>query len=91
MLVGGKLFRVRCYAYITNLLLQVRLAQIRDIIDDVRYGIKFIVAFEGRLNVLNEIAKRLDLPYEKLILDVTTHWNITTYMMLDTAIRFKEV
>jgi hypothetical protein len=48
------------------------------------------VAFEGRLNVFSEIAKRLDLHYKKLILDVPTRWN-NTYMMLDTTIRFKEV
>jgi hypothetical protein len=36
LLVGGKLFHVKCRAYITNLLVQAGLAQIRDIIDDVR-------------------------------------------------------
>jgi hypothetical protein len=90
LLVGGKLFQVRCCAHITNLLVQAGLAQIRDTIDDVRQGTKFIVASEGRLNVFNEIVKRLDLPYKKLNLDVPTHWN-NSYMMLDTAIRFKEV
>ncbi|XP_059429102.1 zinc finger BED domain-containing protein RICESLEEPER 2-like [Corylus avellana] len=64
--------------------------EIGDIIDSVRQSIKYIVASEGRLNVFSEIAKRLHLPCKKLILDVPTCWT-NTYMMLETAIRFKEV
>jgi hypothetical protein len=90
MLVGGRLFHVRCCAHITNLLVQSGLAEIKDIIDDVRQGIKYIVAAEGRMNVFREIANRLDLPCKKLILDVPTRWN-STYMMLDTAIQFRDV
>ncbi|XP_059436160.1 zinc finger BED domain-containing protein RICESLEEPER 2-like [Corylus avellana] len=90
LLVGGRLFHVRCCAHITNLLVQSGLAEIRGIIDDVRQGIKYIVASESRLNVFSEIAKRLHLPCKKLILDVPTRWN-STYLMLDTAIKFKEV
>ena len=88
--VGGRLFHVRCFAHITNLLVQARLTQIKDIIDVVRQGIKFIVAFESRLNIFSDIAKRLDIRYKKLILDVLTCWN-NIYMILDIAIQFKEV
>jgi hypothetical protein len=70
--------------------MQVGLTQIKDIIDTIRHGIKFIVASESRLNVFSDIAKRLDIRYKKLILDVPTCWN-NTYMMLDTTIQFKEV
>ena len=52
MLVGGKLFHVRYCTHITNLLVQFGLAEIKDIIDDVRQSIKYIVAVEGRMNVL---------------------------------------
>ena len=90
MLVGGRLFHVRCCAHITNLLVQSRLAEIKDIIDDIRQGIKYIVAAESRMNIFREIAKRLDLPCKKLILNVPTHWN-NTYMMLNIAIQFRDV
>ena len=70
--IGGLLFHVRCYAHITNLLVQAGLSEIGDIIDYVRYGIKYIVASERRLNMFSEIAKRLDLGCNKLILDVPT-------------------
>ena len=88
--VGGRLFHVRYCAHITNLCVQAGLTQIKDIIDVVRQDIKFIVASESRLIVFTEIAKRLDICYKKLILDVSTCWN-STYMMLDTVIRFKKV
>jgi hypothetical protein len=48
------------------------------------------VAVESRMNVFWEIANRLDLPCKKLILDVPTRWN-NTYMLLDTAIQFRDV
>jgi hypothetical protein len=69
---------------------QAGLTQIKDIIDDVRHDIKFIMVYESRLNVLSEIVKRLNIHYKKLILNVSTHWN-NTYVMLNTTIRFKEV
>ena len=72
MLVGGRLFHIRCCAHITNLLVQFRLAEIKDIINDVRQDIKYIVVAEGRMNVFREIANMLDLPCKKLILDVPT-------------------
>ncbi|XP_040997110.1 zinc finger BED domain-containing protein RICESLEEPER 2-like [Juglans microcarpa x Juglans regia] len=88
--VGGKLFHVHCCAHITNLLVQYGLGEIRDIVDCVRDGIKYLVASESRLKQFSEIAKQLQLPSKKLILDVPTRWN-NTYLMLDAAIQFKEV
>jgi hypothetical protein len=88
--IGGRLFHVRCCAHITNLLVQAGLAEIGDIVDSVREGIKYIVASEGRLRKFSDIAKILQLPGKKLILDVPTRWN-STYMMLATAVQFKEV
>ena len=70
--------------------MQFGLAEIKAIIDDARQGIKYIVASKSRMNVFREIAKTIDLPCKKLILDVPTHWN-NTYMMLDTAIQFRDV
>jgi hypothetical protein len=87
---GGRLFHVRCCAHVINLLVQAGLSIIEDIVDSVRVGVKYIVASEGRLKAFSEIARRLKLPSKKLILDVPTRWN-STYMMLATAIGFKEV
>ena len=48
------------------------------------------MASKRRLNTFGEIAKRLDLGYNKLILDVLTRWN-RTYLVLETAIKFRKV
>jgi hypothetical protein len=69
---------------------QVGLAEIGEIVYSVREGIKYIVASKGRLRKFSDIVTRLQLPGKKLILDVPTHWN-STYMMLATAVQFKEV
>ncbi|XP_042973043.1 zinc finger BED domain-containing protein RICESLEEPER 2-like [Carya illinoinensis] len=66
------------------------LGEIRDIVDCVRDGIKYLVALESRLKQFSEIVKQLQLPSKKLILDVPTRWN-NTYLMVDAAIQFKEV
>jgi hypothetical protein len=86
--VGGRLFHVRGCAHVTNLLVQAGLAEIGDIVDSVRQRIKYVVASE--LKEFSEIAKRLHFPSKKLVLDVPTCWN-NTYLMLATAVGFKEV
>ncbi|XP_042974692.1 zinc finger BED domain-containing protein RICESLEEPER 2-like [Carya illinoinensis] len=40
--VSGQLFHVRCYAHITNLLVQYGVGEIRDIVDCVRDAIKYL-------------------------------------------------
>jgi hypothetical protein len=85
--IGGQLFHVRCCAHVTNLLVQAGLAKIGDIIDSVREGIKYILASESQLRKFSDIAKWLQLPSKKLILDVPTRWN-SAYMMLATAVQF---
>ncbi|XP_059461854.1 zinc finger BED domain-containing protein RICESLEEPER 2-like [Corylus avellana] len=56
LLIGGKLFHVRCCAHITNLLVQDGLDEISLIVDCVRDGIKCLVASESRLIKFSEIA-----------------------------------
>ncbi|XP_062155266.1 zinc finger BED domain-containing protein RICESLEEPER 2-like [Alnus glutinosa] len=90
LVVGGKLFHVRCCAHITNLMVQDGLSEIGDIVDCVRDGIKFLVASEGRLKQFTETAKNLHLSSKKLFLDVPTRWN-STYLMLSAAYEFKDV
>jgi hypothetical protein len=81
---------VWCCANVTNLLVQAGLQEILDIVDSVCLGVKYIVSFEIRLKQFSEIAKRLQLPSKKLILNVPTRWT-NTYMMITTAIGYKEV
>ena len=42
------------------------------------------------MHTFSEIANQLKLPQKKLVLDCGTRWN-ATYMMLSTALEFKDV
>lgn len=90
LVVGGKLFHVRCCAHILNLLVQDGLSEIKDIIHNVRESVKHVNASPGRLHVFSELSKQMTLSKKHLILDVSTRWN-ATYAMLSTALEFREV
>ncbi|XP_042757133.1 zinc finger BED domain-containing protein RICESLEEPER 2 isoform X2 [Lactuca sativa] len=90
VVVGGKLFHVRCCAHILNLLVQDGLSKIIDITHNVRESVKHVNASSGRLHVFSDLSKQLSMPKKHLILDVSTRWN-ATYAMLSTALEFKDV
>nr|KAJ0223032.1 hypothetical protein LSAT_V11C200064300 [Lactuca sativa] len=75
---GGRLFHVRCCAYILNLLVKDGLSNIDFVIKEVREAVKYINSSEARLHD------------RKLLLDVPTRWN-STYDMLSIALKFKDV
>ena len=90
LVLGGKLFHVRCCAHILNLLVQDGLSEIGDIIKNVRESVKHVTQSKSRLNIFGEIVKQLNLSSKKLILDCCTSWN-ATFFMLSTALEFKDV
>ena len=49
---------------------------------------KYLIALEARLIKFGEIAKQLQSPFKKLILDFPTCWN-ATYAMLAVALEFR--
>ncbi|WOK92737.1 zinc finger BED domain-containing protein RICESLEEPER 2-like [Canna indica] len=60
-------------------------------ISDIRESVKYIKGSPARLHKFNEIARQLQLSTTKrLILDVSTRWN-STYVMLESALQFKDV
>ncbi|KAJ7976883.1 Zinc finger BED domain-containing protein [Quillaja saponaria] len=89
LLLGGKLFHVRCTAHILNLLVQAGLSAIGDVIENVRASVKFLKNSESRLLKFSEIIQQLKLSSRKLILDCPTRWN-STYEMLTLALQFKD-
>ena len=90
LMLGGKIFHVRCCAHVINLLVQDGLSEIETVIENVRENVKYLIASEARLIKFGEIAKQLQLLSKKLILDCPTHWN-ATYAMLAAALEFREV
>ncbi|KAA8536894.1 hypothetical protein F0562_029372 [Nyssa sinensis] len=87
---GGRIFHVRCCAHIINLLVQDGIKEVKGIVDIVREGVKYLIASDARMIQFSDIAKQLQLSSKKLILDCPTRWN-STYMMLATALKFREV
>ena len=65
--LSGKLFHVRCFAHILNLLVQNGLSEIGEIIKNVRKTVKYVIQSESRLNIFGDIVKQLKLPYSSLI------------------------
>ncbi|KAG5564419.1 hypothetical protein RHGRI_000563 [Rhododendron griersonianum] len=90
LLFDGKLFHVRCCTHILNLMVQDGLSVIGGVIECVREAVKYLVASEPRLIQFSEIAKQLQLPSKRLILDCPTRWN-SAYLMLSVALEFKDV
>ncbi|XP_075663040.1 zinc finger BED domain-containing protein RICESLEEPER 2-like [Castanea sativa] len=90
LMLGGKIFYVCCCAHVINLLVQDGLSEIEMVIENVRESVKYLIASEARLIKFGEIAKQLQLPSKKLILDCPTRSN-ATYAMLAAALEFREV
>nr|XP_023927487.1 zinc finger BED domain-containing protein RICESLEEPER 1-like [Quercus suber] len=89
LMLGGKIFHVRCCAHIINLLVQDGLSEIKMVIENVHESVKYLIASEACLIKFGEIAKQLQLPSKKLILDCPTRWN--AYAMLLATLEFREV
>ncbi|XP_074344995.1 zinc finger BED domain-containing protein RICESLEEPER 2-like [Apium graveolens] len=87
--IEGKMFHARCCAHILNLCVQDGLELTKEIVDKVRDGIKYIEASESRRIKFAKISMFLGLKYKKLILDVSTRWNLT-YNMMSCAIEFRD-
>ncbi|KAK2661526.1 hypothetical protein Ddye_000100 [Dipteronia dyeriana] len=92
LLLGGKLFHMRCSAHILNLIVKDGLDVIGDGIEKVRETVTYWSQSSRRLELLEDTAIRqlkMKSP-KKLMLDCKTRWN-STYMMLEVALMYKDV
>ncbi|KAL0283083.1 UNVERIFIED_CONTAM: Zinc finger BED domain-containing protein RICESLEEPER 2, partial [Sesamum angustifolium] len=60
------------------------------IVEVIRDSVEYVRRSDARLLLFSEIVKQLNLPERKLVDDCRTRWN-STYEMLSTAIKFKDV
>ncbi|KAK1421801.1 hypothetical protein QVD17_24433 [Tagetes erecta] len=91
LILGGRLFHMRCCAHILNLIVQDGLSIIAVAIEKVRDSVSFWTATQKRIEKFEAAAHHLAIPTSKaLSLDVKTRWN-STYLMLNVAIIYKDV
>ncbi|XP_068652458.1 zinc finger BED domain-containing protein RICESLEEPER 2-like [Aristolochia californica] len=87
---SGRLFTVRCYAHILNLIAQNGLEAIHEIVYKVRESVKYARSSPEHEQKFMEIVQQLQITSTKTVfLDVQTQWN-TTYLMLVAASEFKQ-
>ncbi|XP_042438730.1 zinc finger BED domain-containing protein RICESLEEPER 2-like [Zingiber officinale] len=88
LMLKDRLFVVRCYANILNVVAQDLIASVQEILYNIRESVKFIKASQWSERI-DEIASQTGIPVRKdLSLDVKTLWN-TTYLMLDASLEYK--
>ncbi|KAI3783257.1 hypothetical protein L1987_42333 [Smallanthus sonchifolius] len=90
LILGGRLFHMRCCAHILNLIVQDGLSVIAEGIERIRDSVGFWTATPKRYEKFEEASRHLAIPSsKKLFLDCKTRWN-STYLMLNVAIIYKE-
>ncbi|KAG8379185.1 hypothetical protein BUALT_Bualt07G0062000 [Buddleja alternifolia] len=91
MLLDGKVLHMRCCAHILNLIVKDGLETISNTIERIRDSVVYWTASPARVERFEEVARQLNVSCgKKLSLDCKTRWN-STYLMLETAIAYKDV
>ncbi|KMZ65015.1 HAT family dimerization domain-containing protein [Zostera marina] len=89
LMLKGKLFVVRCFAHVLNVVAQDVIASIHGIIYNIRESVKYVKATIEREGKFVDISEQHQIPSSKsLSLDVQMQWN-TTYLMLVAALDFR--
>ncbi|KAG8368272.1 hypothetical protein BUALT_Bualt15G0028000 [Buddleja alternifolia] len=91
MLLDGKVLHMRCCAHILNLIVKDGLETISSTIERIRDSVVYWTASPARVEKFEKVARQLNVSCgKKLSLDCKTRWN-STYLMLQTAITYKDV
>ncbi|KAL0387425.1 UNVERIFIED_CONTAM: Zinc finger BED domain-containing protein RICESLEEPER 2 [Sesamum radiatum] len=91
MLLDGKVLHMRCCAHILNLIVKDGLDIIGSSIERIRDSVIYWTASPSRVEKFEETARQVPVNCtKKLCLDCKTRWN-STYLMLETAIIYKDV
>lgn len=90
LLAEGQLFYVRCSAHIVNLMVKEGIDISKDVTTKIRDSVNWVNSSTLRQETFKELASHINASNKILILDDSTRWN-TTFFMLETALEFKEV
>ncbi|KAK9151688.1 hypothetical protein Syun_009997 [Stephania yunnanensis] len=82
---------MRCCAHIHNLIVKDGMSVMKVVLEKIRESVSFWRSTPKRVEKFKEACGQLGLSYsKKLALDFTTRWN-STFMMLETALNYKDV
>ena len=91
LILHGSLIHMRCASHILNLIVQDGLRIIEDCIEKIRDSVVFWTGSTKRRQKFEEVLRQLCVTYTKeLVLDFKIRWN-STYLMLSTALMYKDV
>ncbi|XP_051115785.1 zinc finger BED domain-containing protein DAYSLEEPER-like isoform X3 [Andrographis paniculata] len=89
-ILSGQLLINSCYARLLKDLALEAIGRNKEVVEKVRYSVKFIKTSPGREQSFNNLKEQLQVPSTKdLVVDDLAKWN-TTYQMLISASEFKE-
>ena len=86
LLMGGKLFHMRCTAHILNLIVKEGLSVISEGVAKIRASVAFWTVTPQRREKFKEISRRLNIPCSKEL----ARWN-SAYLMISVALEYKNV
>ncbi|KAF8014549.1 hypothetical protein BT93_H0385 [Corymbia citriodora subsp. variegata] len=90
LILNGDTLHVRCTAHILNLIVKDGLNEVRDSIARIRNVVRYVRSSPTRAKTFRSYIETERITCKSSVcLDVATRWN-STYMMLDTAIKFKK-
>ncbi|KAJ0079142.1 hypothetical protein Patl1_24633 [Pistacia atlantica] len=89
--MGGRFFHLQCCAQILDLIMKDGMEVIEKDVEKIRDSISFLISTPERVENFENTAHRLNVAYtKKLLLDSRSMWN-STYLMLSTALEYKDV
>ncbi|GJX81683.1 zinc finger BED domain-containing protein RICESLEEPER 2-like protein [Tanacetum coccineum] len=87
----GSHIHMRCSAHILNLIVKIGLNVIKVAIENIRESVSYWTATPKRVEKFEETCRQLKVSFSKRLgLDCQTRWN-ATYLMLKTALMYKDV
>ncbi|XP_056850660.1 zinc finger BED domain-containing protein RICESLEEPER 2-like [Raphanus sativus] len=90
LVCGGEFFHVRCAAHILNLIVQDGLKVIKGALHKVRESVKYVLSSTSREVLFGKAVVAANVKETRgLILDVSTRWN-STYYMLQIAVNYRK-
>ncbi|XP_056860086.1 zinc finger BED domain-containing protein RICESLEEPER 2-like [Raphanus sativus] len=90
LVCGGEFFHVRCAAHILNLIVQDGLKVIKGALHKVRESVKYVLSSTSQEVLFGKAVVAANVKETRgLILDVSTRWN-STYYMLQIAVNYRK-